>query len=58
MIGYAEQKGSNVYVYNTNGGFMWNRVGTLSSYTSTTVVIKQGSTTYVWGERGEIKFTR
>ena len=58
MIGYAEQKGSNVYVYNTNGGFMWNRVGTLSSYTSTTAVIKQGSTTYVWGERGEIKFTR
>lgn len=29
MIGYAEQKGSNVYVYNTNGGFIWNRVGIL-----------------------------
>ena len=58
MIGYAEQKGSNVYVYNTNGAFIWNRMGTLVGYTSTTVTIKHGSVTYVLGERGEIKFTR
>ncbi len=58
MIGYAEQKGSNVYVYNTNGGFMWNRYGTLVSYTATAVIIKHGSTTYICGERGEIKFTK
>ena len=58
MIGYAEQKGSNVYVYNTNGGFIWNRMGTLVGYTSTTVTIRHGSVTYILGERGEIKFTR
>ncbi len=58
MIGYAEQKGSNVYVYNQNGGFLWNRTGTLVGYTSNTVTIKHGSTTYVCGELGEVKFTR
>lgn len=58
MIGHAEQKGSNVYVYNQNGGFLWNRIGTLVGYTSNTVTIKHGSTTYVCGERGEVKFTR
>lgn len=58
MIGYAEQKDSNVYVYNTNGAFIWNRMGTLLGYTSTTVTIKHGSVTYICSERGEIKFTR
>lgn len=58
MIGMAEQKGSSVYVYNPNGGLMWTKTGTLQGYTSTTVTIKQGSTTYVCGERGEIKFTK
>lgn len=58
MIGYAEQKGSNVYVYNQNGGFLWNRTGTLVGYTSNTVTIKYGSTTYVCGEHGELKFNR
>lgn len=58
MIAYAEQVGSNVYVCNTNGGIMWTRTGTLIGYTSNTVTIKQGSVTYVYGERNEIKFTR
>ena len=58
MIGFAEQKGNTVYVYKPNGGYMWHRVGILQSYTSTTVVIKHGSITYVCGERGEVKFTR
>lgn len=58
MIGLAEQKGSTVYVYGANGGYLWSRVGTLMSYTTTTVVIKHGSVTMVLGERGEIKFTR
>lgn len=58
MIGHAEQKGSNVYVYNQNGGFIWNRAGTLVGYTANTVTIRHGSTTYVCGERGEVKFTR
>ena len=58
MIGYVEQKGSDVYVYSQNGGFLWNRTGTLVGYTSNTVTIKHGSTTYVCGERGEVKFTR
>lgn len=58
MIGYAEQKGDNVYVYNTTGGFMWNRYGTLVGYTANTVTIKHGSVTYICGERGEVKFTK
>lgn len=58
MIGYAEQRGSAVYVYNTNGGILWTNYGELQSYTSSTVVIRRGGTTYVYGERGEIKFTR
>lgn len=58
MIGYAEQKGDNVYAYNTNGGFMWNRYGTLVGYTANTVTIKHGSVTYICGERGEVKFTK
>lgn len=58
MIGYAEQKGNTVYVYNTNGAYIWHRVGTLQAYTSSTVTIVHGSVTYICGERGEIKFTR
>lgn len=58
MIGYAEQVGATVYVRNANGGLMWMKAGTLMGYTSTTVAIKQGSVTYICGERGEIKFTR
>lgn len=57
MIGYAEQKGLDVYVYNPNGRFMWNRRGDLQSYTSNTVIIKQGSTTFVCGENGQILST-
>ena len=45
MIVYAEQKGSTVYVYGPNGGYIWHRVGTLLGYTSNTVTIKHGSTT-------------
>lgn len=58
MISYAEQKGSMVYVYNSNGGLMWNNFGELLSYTSSTVVIRRGGTTFVYGERGELKFIR
>lgn len=58
MIGYAEQRGSLVYVYNTNGGLMWTNGGELQSYTATTVVIRRGGLTFVYGERGELKFTR
>ena len=58
MIGYAEQKGNDVYVYNTNGGFMWNRYGTLMGYTADTVTIKHGSNILICGVYGEIKFTK
>ncbi len=58
MIAYAEQAGSNVYVRDANGGILWTRTGTLIGYTSNTVTIKQGSTTFICGEKGEIKFTR
>lgn len=58
MIGYAEQRGSTVYVYNSNGGIIWTNTGELQGYTASTVAIRRGGTTFVYGERGEIKFTR
>lgn len=58
MIGSAKQQGTNVMVYNESGGFMFNKTGNLVGYTSDTVTVKQGGTTYVYGERGEIKFTK
>ncbi len=58
MIGYAEQVGKTVYVRNPQGGIMWTRTGTLIGYTSDTVAIKESATTYICGEKGEIKFTR
>ena len=58
MIGSAKQQGTNVMVYNEPGGFMFNKTGNLVGYTSDTVTVKQGGTTYVYGERGEIKFTK
>lgn len=58
MIGMAEQNGSVVYVYDTNGMLLWSKSGTLHGYTSTTVTIKQESIMYVFGEQGEVKFFR
>ena len=58
MIGYAEQRGTTIYVYNSNGVLMWTNWGELQSYTTSTVVIRRGTITYVYGERGELKFTR
>jgi len=58
MIGMAKQQGSNVMVYNESGGFMFNKTGNLVGYTSDTVTVKQGGTTYVYGIHGEIKSTR
>lgn len=58
MIGYAEQRGTLVYVYNPNGVVMWTNPGELQSYTTSTVAIRKGGITFVYGERGEIKFTR
>ena len=57
MIGSAKQQGTNVMVYNESGGFMFNKTGNLVGYTSNTVTVKQGSTTYVYGEHGEVKST-
>ncbi len=58
MIGFAEQRGSTVYVYDPNGGLMWTNCGEFQNCTASTVVIRRGNTTYVYGERGELKFTR
>ena len=54
----AKQQGTNVCVYSETGGFMFNKTGNLVGYTSNTVTVKQGGTTYVYGEHGEIKFTK
>ena len=58
MIGMAKQQGTNVCVYSETGSFMFNKTGNLVGYTSNTVTVKQGGTTYVYGEHGEIKFTK
>jgi hypothetical protein len=58
MIALAQQKGSDVYVYDENGRIMFNKMGELIGFTSNTVSVKQGSTFYVYGDRGEIKFTK
>ena len=58
MIGMAKQQGTNVMVYSETGSFMFNKTGDLVGYTSSTVTVKQGGTTYIYGEHGEIKSTR
>ena len=54
MLSFVLQKGSEVYAYNSNGGVLWSKTGILLGYTSDTVTIKMGLTTYVFGERGQI----
>lgn len=54
----AKQQGTNVMVYSETGSFMFNKTGNLVGYTSSTVTVKQGGTTYIYGEHGEIKSTR
>ena len=58
MIGMAKQQGTNVMVYSVTGSFMFNKTGNLIGYTSNTVTVKQSATTYVYGEHGEVKFTK
>ena len=53
----AKEQGSNVLVYSETGSFMFNKTGNLVGYTSNTVTVKQGGTTYIYGEHGEIKST-
>ena len=48
----------NVYVYNETGGFMFSKTGTLIGFTSNTVTVQYGNITYVYGERGEFKFSK
>lgn len=57
MIGMAKQQGTNVMVYSETGSFLFNKTGNLVGYTSNTVTVKQGGTTYVYGEHGEVKST-
>ena len=54
----AKQQATNVMVYSESCSFMFNKTGNLIGYTSNTVTVKQGATTYVYGEHGEIKFTK
>ncbi len=58
MIAYAEQRGPSVYVYDDKGSILWTNSGELQSYTASTVVIRKGASTFVYGERGEVKFIR
>ena len=45
----------NVYVYSETGSFMFTKTGTLVGYTSNTVTVQQGGTTYVYGEQGAVR---
>ena len=54
----GKQQGTNVMVNSETGSFMFNKTSNLIGYTSNTVTVKQGATTYVYGEHGEIKFTK
>lgn len=58
MIGYAEQKGSEVYAFSETGGYKWCKSGILMGYTSSTVTIKKGHAIFTFDEQGEVKFIR
>ncbi|MBQ8459901.1 hypothetical protein IJ541_07350 [bacterium] len=57
-IGMAQQKGTNVYVYDENNRQLWTRWGELQGYTSSTVTIKNGNQLYMYDERGTQKGSR
>ena len=54
----AKQQGTNVMVYSETGSFMFNKTGNLVGYTSNTVTVKQGGTTYVYDEYGALVSTK
>lgn len=57
-IGMAQQKGTNVYVYDENNRQLWTRWGELQGYTSSIVTIKNGNQLYMYDERGTQKGSR
>lgn len=56
-IASAVQKGTNVYVYNEKGIHLFNRVGELVGFTSTTVTVKKGSSVICYDATGKTLFT-
>lgn len=54
----AQQKGTNVYVYDENNRQLWTRWGELQGYTSSIVTIKNGNQLYMYDERGTQKGSR
>ncbi len=54
MIGYAQQKGNLVYVYDAKGAFLWYKQGELKGYTSNTVTIVNNNLLCIYGEKGEV----
>lgn len=51
-IGMAVQKGRAVQVHDERGWYIYDKLGELQGYTSTTVTIKQGGTLYFYDEQG------
>lgn len=55
-IGYAEVRGTNVYVFDEKGRQLYfksmTNKGSLVGFTSTTVSIKIGPNTYIYNEKG------
>ena len=51
-IGMAQQKGDYVYVYDEKNRQIWNQLGQLHGYTSSTVTIRRGDYLYTYNEKG------
>lgn len=58
MIGYAEQRGDTVFVYNEHGTVLCMPSGKLVGYTSSTVSVRIGIATFVLDEHGNTKFIK
>ena len=50
MIGYVKQESTQVRVFDEKGAFKFLLNGTLVSYTSTTIIVRQGNTNYMYNE--------
>lgn len=54
MIAYVEQRGLNVYAYDSNRRLLFSCGGELVGYTSTSVTVKQSGVTRVFNEKGQM----
>lgn len=58
MIALAVQKGSQVYVFDSNNHQLFNVQGELVGFTSTTVSVKSNGSIRVYDEKGHFLFNK